>query len=117
MPQQPMQRPNPQAQAAQFQMGHKLGQALRQHLRKSGRTPPGRVNGPGKGQDDVVPAKLSQDEYIVPADVTGMLGDGSSKAGGQELDKMVTNIRAHKTSKGSGFPPKAKSPLAYIGSQ
>jgi hypothetical protein len=105
-------RPDPHAQAAQFQMGQKLGQALRQHIKG---TPPGRVHGPGKGQDDAIPAKLSADEYVVPADITSALGDGSSKAGGKELDKMVHAVRAHKTSKGADFPPRAKSPLEYIG--
>jgi hypothetical protein len=82
-----------------------------------GKTPTGPVRGKGKGQDDAVPARLSDGEYIVPSEVVSMLGDGSSRAGGKELDKMVTAIRAQKTSKGSGFPPKAKSPLAYIGSR
>ena len=98
------------------QVGHKLGQALRQHIIKQATfSGEGQVACQGGGQDDDVPAKLSQGEFVVPADVTAHLGDGSSDAGGQKLQKMVHNVRAHKVSHGSGFPPKAHSnPLAYV---
>jgi len=67
------------------------------------------------GQADNVPAMLSENEYVMPADVTSHLGDGSSDAGGKILDKFVANVRAHKTSKGAkGLPPKAKSPEQYL---
>lgn len=109
-----MQRPkNPLHTAAQFALGHKIGAALRNHLQSKGTTPDGMVNGPGKGQDDAIPAKLSNSEYIIPADVVSKLGDGASSAGGKALDHMVHKVRAHKAVK--GFPPRAKSPLAYIG--
>jgi hypothetical protein len=45
-----------------------------------------------------------------------MLGDGSSKAGAQRLDKMREEIRSHKgkaLAKGK-FSPDAKSPLSYL---
>jgi hypothetical protein len=109
---QPQMKPNPAQQAAQFAIGQKIGAAVRKHIQ--GKTPDGMVAGGGKGQDDAIPAKLSQNEYVVPADVTSMLGDGSSNAGGKALDQMVHAVRAHKTSKGAGFPPKAKAPTAYI---
>lgn len=68
-----------------------------------------------KGQDDKVPALLSEDEYVMPADVTSHLGDGSSTAGGHVLDKFVASVRQHKMSKGAkGLPPKAKSPDQYL---
>lgn len=102
--------PNPLA----LQTAHKVGLAIGQHLKSKMPTPPGQVRGAGGGQDDKVPAKLSQGEYIVPSDVTSQLGDGSSDAGGKKLDQMVHKVRAHKTSKGSAFPPKAKNPLAYV---
>lgn len=105
---------DPRAQAMQFALGQKLGKLARNHITKQSMfTADGMVNGAGKGQDDAVPAKLSKDEYVIPADVTSMLGDGSSSAGGKELDKMVHKVRAHKATK--HFPPKAKNPLAYIG--
>lgn len=65
-----------------------------------------------KGQDDNVPAMLSEDEYVMPADVTSALGDGSPSAGGSVLDGFVKNVRAHKAVKGQ--PPKAKSPEQYL---
>lgn len=115
----PQQNPaatNPLQAAAQFQAGKKIGQALRGHIQKQGVfSANGMVKGPGKGQDDVVPAKLSAGEYVHSADVVSALGDGSSEAGARELKKLDMAVRAHKTSHGKHFPPKAKSPLAYIG--
>lgn len=65
----------------------------------------GMVSGPGGGMDDMVPASvtgsnpiaLSAGEYIVPADVTSMIGDGDSRAGAQRLDKLVKDVRKQKT--------------------
>ena len=78
----------------------------------------GRVQGEGDGMADqvafnVVPqtpadapktpdmALLSSDEYVVPADVVSMLGNGSSNAGAKALDKFNTLMRhkAHGTNK------------------
>ena len=78
----------------------------------------GRVQGQGDGMADqvafnVVPqtpqdipntpdmALLSSDEYVVPADVVSMLGNGSSTAGAQSLDKFNQLMRrkAHGTNK------------------
>ena len=42
-------------------------------------------------------AAVSQDEYIIPADVVSMLGDGSSDAGSKQLDSMLDRIRMTKT--------------------
>lgn len=109
-----MQQPQAPQQVAQFQMGKKIGQALRQHIKGQGMTPDGIVMGGGKGQDDAIPARLSQDEYVLPADIPSYLGDGSSKAGGKVLDKFVHDVRKHKTSHKGHFPPKAHSPLSYI---
>ena len=46
-------------------------------------------------------ALLSSDEYVVPADVVSMLGNGSSNAGAKALDKFNTLMRhkAHGTNK------------------
>jgi len=78
----------------------------------------GRVQGQGDGMADkvafnVVPqtpadipntpdmALLSSDEYVVPADVVSMLGNGSSTAGAQALDQFNQLMRkkAHGTNK------------------
>ena len=40
---------------------------------------------------------VSQDEFIVPADVVSMLGDGSSDAGSKELYDMMDRVRKEKT--------------------
>lgn len=107
----PQKKPiNPLAMKAAFKVGHALGK----HLKSRGMTPDGRVKGQGGGQDDIVPARLSKDEYVLSADIPAALGDGSSEAGAKKLDKFVSNVRAHKTKNGSGFPPKAKNPLEYM---
>lgn len=68
-----------------------------------------------KGQADKVPAYLSEDEFVMPADVVSSLGDGSSDAGGGVLQKFVANVRAHKAQTGKdGMPPRAKSPEQYL---
>ena len=78
----------------------------------------GRVQGTGDGMADevafnVVPqtpadipntpdmALLSSDEYVVPADVVSMLGNGSSTAGAQALDQFnqIMRKKAHGTDK------------------
>ena len=40
---------------------------------------------------------VSQDEFIIPADVVSMLGDGSSDAGSKELYDMMDRVRQTKT--------------------
>lgn len=64
------------------------------------------------GQKDNVPAMLSEDEFVMPADVVSHLGDGSSNAGGGVLSQFVANVRAHKATK--GMPPPAKRPEKYL---
>jgi hypothetical protein len=73
------------------------------------------VNGPGTGQSDDIPTMLADGEYVLDSDVVAALGDGSSKAGAEILDKFRENIRAHKRSAPTDkIPPKAKSPLEYL---
>jgi hypothetical protein len=38
-------------------------------------------------------ALLSRDEYVIPADVVSMIGNGSSNAGAEELDGFLKNVR------------------------
>lgn len=95
-----------------LQAAHHIGVAIGKHLKNKMHTPDGQVQGEGGGQDDVVPARLSQGEYVVPADVVSHLGDGTTNAGGKALDHLVKKVRHQKAVK--GFPPKAKNPLSYL---
>jgi hypothetical protein len=112
MPLQQQQRKlNPLAvKMAAYKIGHMLGRSMK----KRGLTHPGHVHGAGGGQDDAIPARLSDGEFIMPSDVVSKLGDGSSDAGGKKLMKVVHGVRAHVATK--GFPPKTKAnPLSYVG--
>lgn len=59
------------------------------------------LRGPGNGRSDEIQARmadggevmLSDGEYIIPADVVAAMGNGSSNAGADMLDKMVLDIR------------------------
>ena len=61
--------------------------------------------GIGGGLDDLIPttingrraANLSDGEFVVPADVVSMMGDGSSAAGSRRLYDMMKTIRQQKT--------------------
>ena len=61
----------------------------------------GMVKGDGDGMSDEIPfsiegqqpALLSRDEYVLPADVVAALGNGSSNAGADMLDKFMTDVR------------------------
>lgn len=61
----------------------------------------GMVKGDGDGMSDDIPfsienkqpALLSRDEYVLPADVVSALGNGSSNAGADMLDKFMTDVR------------------------
>ena len=72
------------------------------------------VSGETKGQDDKIPAMLSDGEYVIPADVLAHLGDGNNNAGAKKLDAMVGKVRSSKGMK-NALPPKAKSLTAYMG--
>jgi len=61
--------------------------------------------GPGGGLDDLIPtsingrraAALSDGEFVIPADVVSMMGDGSSNAGARRLYDLVRQVRQEKT--------------------
>jgi hypothetical protein len=61
--------------------------------------------GPGGGLDDLIPtsingrraAALSDGEFVIPADVVSMMGDGSSNAGARRLYDLVKQVRDNKT--------------------
>lgn len=74
------------------------------------------VGGPGDGRDDKIPAALSDGEYVIDAETVAMLGNGSSKAGADALDRFRVNIRKHKgrnLAKGK-FSADAKKPEQYL---
>lgn len=63
------------------------------------------AKGPGGGLDDLIPtsidgrraAALSDGEFVIPADVVSMMGDGSSNAGSKRLYDLVRQVRQAKT--------------------
>ena len=64
----------------------------------------------------VVAAKIADGEYVFPAAFVTALGGGDNKRGAEILDGLREKLRAHKRAAPlDKIPPKAKSPLAYIG--
>jgi hypothetical protein len=78
------------------------------------------LKGPGDGMSDSIPAtinnhqpaRLANDEFVVPADVVSHLGNGSSDAGAKKLYSMMDRVRRART----GTPKQAKAihPDRYI---
>ncbi len=58
-----------------------------------GHNGPGRVKGIGSGQEDKIPAWLSDGEYVWSAQDVADLGDGSTDEGVRRLDKMRQMVR------------------------
>lgn len=77
------------------------------------------VRGPGGARDDQIPALLSDNEYVIDAETTALLGDGDPEVGAKKLDAMRANIRKHKgrALAQGGISPNAKRAEAYIGSR
>jgi hypothetical protein len=50
-----------------------------------------------KGDPVIDKALLSRDEYVIPADVVSNLGNGSSDAGAEKLDKFLGDVREEST--------------------
>jgi hypothetical protein len=73
------------------------------------------VHGPGDGQSDDIPAMLADGEYVIDAETVAQIGNGSTKAGAQALDKFRENIRSHKRSAPvNKIPPKTKALTSYL---
>jgi hypothetical protein len=51
------------------------------------------INFKVEGDPVIKGAKLSADEYVLPADLVAMLGNGSSDAGAEKLDKFTKEMR------------------------
>jgi len=73
------------------------------------------VHGEGDGQSDDIPAMLADGEYVIDAETVAQIGNGSTKAGAQALDKFRESIRAHKRSAPiNKIPPKTKALTSYL---
>lgn len=66
---------------------------------------PHHVKGPGKGQDDEIPAMLSDGEYVMDAQTVSDLGDGSNDAGSDWLDEFRQRVAKHR-GRDKVVPPK-----------
>ena len=64
------------------------------------------AQGGGTGQSDDIPAMLHDGDYVMDADTVAALGDGSSKAGAEVLEKMRKQIPHHDRAEGSPVPAK-----------
>jgi hypothetical protein len=78
--------------------------SLQSHL--GGYSDGGRMlKGPGDGMSDDIPAtiagkqpaRLANEEFVIPADVVSHLGNGSSEAGAKVLYDMMARIRKART--------------------
>jgi len=67
------------------------------------------LRGPGDGMSDSIPAsiagrrpaRLANEEFVVPADVVSHLGNGSSDAGAKQLYAMMDKVRQARTGRKS----------------
>jgi hypothetical protein len=66
---------------------------LVEYHKNGGHQGPGQVKGIGSGQDDKIPAWLSDGEYVWSAQDVADLGDGSTDEGVRRLDKMRQMVR------------------------
>ena len=58
------------------------------------------ASGKGTGQSDDIDAMLHDGDYVADADLVAALGDGSSKAGAEALDKFRRSIPHHESAGG-----------------
>lgn len=91
-------------QAAQVLQSHQMakgGIASLGHYSDGGRF----LKGPGDGMSDDIPAtiagkqpaRLANEEFVIPADVVSHLGNGSSEAGSKVLYNMMDKVRKART--------------------
>lgn len=73
--------------------GDDLTSHLVQYHKTGGHHGPGPVRGLGSGQEDKIPAWLSDGEYVWSAQDVADLGDGSTNEGVRRLDKMREMVR------------------------
>jgi hypothetical protein len=77
--------------------GGEINDDMVKHLvdyhKNGGHQGPGQVKGIGSGQEDKIPAYLSDGEYVWSAQDVADLGDGSTDEGVRRLDKMRKMVR------------------------
>jgi hypothetical protein len=80
-----------------FAEGGEVDDDMVKHLveyhKNGGHQGPGQVKGIGSGQEDKIPAWLSDGEYVWSAQDVADLGDGSTDEGVRRLDKMRHMVR------------------------
>lgn len=90
-------KPYGQIASAEMAEGGEVGDDMVSHLiaykNGGGHNGPGRVKGIGSGQEDKIPAWLSDGEYVWSAQDVADLGDGSTDEGVRRLDKMRQMVR------------------------
>ena len=78
------------------------------------------LKGPGDGMSDNIPAtiagkqpaRLANEEFVIPADVVSHLGNGSSEAGAKALYRMMDRVRQART--GTKKQGKQINPEKYL---
>lgn len=78
------------------------------------------LKGPGDGMSDDIPAtiankqpaRLANEEFVIPADVVSHLGNGSSEAGAKVLYEMMARVRKART--GNTRQGKQIKPTKYL---
>lgn len=105
------------------QFGVEVFQVLREQVLLSvepGAQTEGLIQGAGDGMSDEIEGTIgsqqrvavSPGEYIVPADVVSGIGNGSSAAGANEIDKMMEDVRMQRH--GTAQQPPAIDPRAML---
>jgi hypothetical protein len=93
---------------AAYQSGRGLYDAAIQNFAQGGiGGQPRFLSGDGDGMSDSIPAtingnepaRLADGEFVIPADVVSHLGNGSSKAGADQLYGMMDRVRKKRTGK------------------
>lgn len=72
------------------------GGAIAGAMHGAGPSMKGIVSGPGDGRADVIPAKLSKDEYVMDAETVALFGNGSPEAGARKFDEFRASLRKQK---------------------
>lgn len=96
---------HPRAEEALSRYKQVFGEEAMNDLMGRVRPPGGRIRGAGGGLDDLIPGtiegrkqvRLADGEFVVPADVVGHLGDGSTDQGVRKLYEMMDRVRHSKT--------------------
>jgi hypothetical protein len=72
------------------------------------------AQGKGTGQSDDIPAMLHDGDYVADADLVAALGDGSSKAGAEALEKFRRQIPHQESAEGGAVVPAKIADGEYV---